>query len=132
MVLWYQGDEVTVHSRYTHVCARESGRWRLMSGQGTPTHGPRMSAGHVPLFCDTALAGRIEQAEAQFIAQSSEAARRRTGTAGFVIPIAGGAASFAVDGSPFNKVAGLGYGGVPDSAALDEIERAFAARGCPV
>jgi len=132
MVLWYQGDEVTVHSRYTHVYARESGRWRLMSAQGTPTHGPRMSAGRVPLFCDTALAGRIERAEAQFLAQSSEAARRRAGTAGFVIPIAGGAASFAGECSPFNKVAGLGFGGVPDSAALGEIERAFADHGSPV
>jgi ribosomal protein S18 acetylase RimI-like enzyme len=41
-------------------------------------------------------------------------------------------ASFAGEGSPYNKVAGLGFAGVPDSAALDEIERAFAACGCPV
>ena len=39
MVMCYQGDEVTVQSRYTHVYARESGRWRLMSAQGTPTGG---------------------------------------------------------------------------------------------
>jgi GNAT superfamily N-acetyltransferase len=91
-----------------------------------------MSAGRVPLFCDTALAGRIERAEAQFIAQSSEAARCRAGTAGFVIWIAGGVASFAGDGSPFNKVAGLGFGGGPDSAALDDIEWAFATRSAPV
>ena len=69
--------------------------------------------GRVPLFCDIALARRIEWVEAQFIAQSSEAARRRAGRAGFVIPIAGGVASFAGEGSPFNKVAGLGFGGVP-------------------
>src|SRR5262249_14772291 len=80
----------------------------------------------------TALAGRIGRVEAQLIAQGSEAARRRTGTAGLVIPIAGGVASFAGEGSPFNKVAGLGFGGVPDSAALDEIEQAFAACGSPV
>jgi ribosomal protein S18 acetylase RimI-like enzyme len=91
-----------------------------------------MSAGRVPLFCDTALAGRIERVEAQLIAQSSEAARSRAGTAGFVIPIAGGVASFAGEGSPFSKVAGLGFGGVPDSAALDEIEKAFAVSGSPV
>ncbi len=127
MVLRFQEDEVTVRSRYTHVYARESGRWRLMSAQGTPICAPRMSAGRVPLFCDTALAGRIEGVEAQLIARSSEAARRRAGTAGFVIPIAGGVASFAGEGSPFNKVAGLGFGGVPDAAALDEIEKAFAA-----
>ena len=49
-----------------------------------------------------------------------------------MIPIAGGVASFAEEGSPFNKVAGLGFGGVPSAAALDEIERAFAACGAPV
>jgi GNAT superfamily N-acetyltransferase len=91
------------------------------------THGAL--AGRVPLFCDTALAGRIEWAEAQFIAHCSEAARRRVGTAGFVIPIAGGVASFAGEGSPFNKVAGLGFDGVPDPAALDDIEEAFGACG---
>ena len=89
-------------------------------------------AGRVPLFCDTALAGRIERVEAQLIAGSSEAARRRAGTAGFVIGVAGGVASFAGDGSPYNKVAGLGFGGVPDAMALDEVERAFAACGAPV
>ena len=92
----------------------------------------RMSARRASLFCDTALAGRIERAEVQLIAQCSEAARRRTGTAGFVIPIAGGVACFAGEGSPYNKVAGLGFGGVPDSAALDEIEKAFAGCGSPV
>jgi len=41
-------------------------------------------------------------------------------------------ASFAGEGSPFNKVTGLGFAGVPDLAALDEIEQAFAACGSPV
>ncbi len=41
-------------------------------------------------------------------------------------PVAGGAACFAEDGSPFNKVVGLGFGGVPGDAELDEIERAYA------
>ena len=132
MVVRYRGDEVTVQSRYTHVYTRENGRWRLMSAQGTPTRPPRMNAGREPLFCDTALAGRIERVEVQLIAQSSEAARRRAGTAGFAIPVAGGVASFAGEGSPYNKVAGLGFGGVPDSAALDEIEKAFADCGAPV
>jgi ribosomal protein S18 acetylase RimI-like enzyme len=92
-----------------------------------------VSVGRLPLFCDTALAGRIERAEAQLTAEASEAARRRgAATRGFVIPIAGGVASFAEEGSPFNKVAGLGFGGVPDAAALDETEWAFAACGSPV
>ena len=85
------------------------------------------------LFCDTAVAERIERVEAQLIAKSTEAAHRRsTDTAGFVIPIAGGVATFAEGGSPFNKVAGLGFAGVPSAAALDEIERAFSACGAPV
>ncbi len=90
-------------------------------------------AGRLPLFCDTALAGRIERVEAQLISDASQAARRRgADPAGFVIPIAGGAASFAEAGSPFNKVAGLGFDGLPGSAALDEIEGAFAACGAAV
>ena len=92
-----------------------------------------MGAHRVPLFCGTALAERIERVEAQLIARASEAAdRRRTDASGFVIPIAGGVATFAEEGSPFNKVAGLGFAGVPSAAALDEVERAFAARGVPV
>ena len=101
----------------------------------TLTHVPRVNAGRVPLFCDTALARRIELAEAQLIARASEAARRRAGTAGFVFPIAGGMASFAEDGSPFNKVAGLGFAAVPgrfqfrpDRAGLRRQRRAGAGR----
>jgi hypothetical protein len=93
----------------------------------------RMSAARVPLFCDTALAERIEGVEAQLIAKASEAAgRRRADTVRFVIPIAGGVATFAEQGSPFNKVAGLGFGGIPSTAALDHIEWAFTASGAPV
>jgi hypothetical protein len=88
-----------------------------------------MNAGRLPLFCDTALAERIE---AQLVAQGSETAHHRAGdSAGFVIPVAGGVASFAEAGSPLNKVAGLGFGGVPTAAALQEIERAFTARAHP-
>jgi GNAT superfamily N-acetyltransferase len=92
-----------------------------------------MSATRAPLFCDTALTARIERVEAQLIVKAGEAARRRNAeAAGFAIPVAGGVASFAEPDSPFNKVAGLGFAGVPDTAALDEIERAFAACGAPV
>lgn len=92
-----------------------------------------MNTSRLPLFCDTALAGRIERVEAQLIAAAGEAARRlRADSAGFVIPLAGGVACFAEEGSPLNKIAGLGFGGVPDPYALEEIERAFAARDTPV
>jgi GNAT superfamily N-acetyltransferase len=90
-----------------------------------------MSPERSPVFCDTALAERIERVEADLIAKASEAAGRRA-TAGFVIAVAGGVATFAEEGSPFNKVAGLGFGGLPSAAALDEIERVFAACGAPV
>jgi ketosteroid isomerase-like protein len=118
MVMSYRGNEVAVQSRYTHAYTRDNGRWRLMSAQGTPTSAPRIAGGRTPLFCDTALAGRIERVEAQLIAQGSEAARRRSGAAGFAIPMAGSVASFAGEGSPFNKVVGLGFGGAPDLAAF--------------
>jgi GNAT superfamily N-acetyltransferase len=94
-----------------------------------------MTAGAVvtPLFCDVALAGRIERVEAQLIGACSDAARRRRGgAAGFATPVAGGVASFAEPDSPFNKVAGLGFAGVPAAGELDEIERAFAGCGAPV
>lgn len=92
-----------------------------------------MNVDRSPLFCSTELAERIERVEAQLVTKGSEAARcRRADTAGFVIPLAGGVASFAEAGSPLNKVAGLGFGGVPSAVALDEIERAFSACGGPV
>ncbi len=80
------------------------------------------------MFCSTALAQRIERAEAGLIAAGTEAANGR-GNQGFVLSIAGGAACFAGDNSPFNKVVGLGFGGTPADAELAEIETAFAARG---
>jgi GNAT superfamily N-acetyltransferase len=92
-----------------------------------------MAAPRTPLFCDVALAERIERAEAELIAEACRAAQRRRADApGFVIPVAGGVASFAETGSPLNKVAGIGFAGVPDAGALDDVERAFADRGAPV
>ncbi len=86
-----------------------------------------------PLFCDTALAERIERAVVDFMAACTRAARRRRAdAAGFVIPIAGGVACFAEPDSPFNKVAGLGFAGVPTTAALDAVERAYLDHGGPV
>lgn len=86
-----------------------------------------------PLFCDTALAGRIERAEAQFITAWNDAARRRRGNSGaFATPIAGGVASYAEPDSPIDKIAGLGFAGLPDPAAMDSIERAYAGVDAPV
>lgn len=87
-----------------------------------------MSAERTPLFCDTALAQRIERVETEMIAAAGRAARRRRGdSGGFVIPVVGGVACFAESDSPFNKVAGLGFAGAPSAAELDEIERSYAA-----
>jgi GNAT superfamily N-acetyltransferase len=92
-----------------------------------------MNISRLPLFCDIVLAERIERIEAQLVAQGSQAAHHRAGdSAGFVVPVAGGVASFAEAGSPLNKVVGLGFGGVPTAAALKEIEQAFTAHGVPV
>jgi ribosomal protein S18 acetylase RimI-like enzyme len=82
------------------------------------------------MFCDTALAARIERAEVQLIAEWNTNTRRRRGEPdGFAIPSAGGVASYAEPDSPINKVAGMGFAGLPDFAV---IERAFAAEGAPV
>jgi GNAT superfamily N-acetyltransferase len=85
------------------------------------------------LFCDIALAARIERAEVRFLTACRDAAQARRGDgAGFTRPVAGGVASFAEAGSPFNKVAGLGFSGLPGTAEFDEIEAAFAERDAPV
>jgi GNAT superfamily N-acetyltransferase len=81
----------------------------------------------VTLFCDRALAERIERAEADVMARAIAGHDH-----GFALAIAGGVATFAQPGSPFNKVAGLGFGGVPSEARLEEIEAAFAERATPV
>ena len=84
-----------------------------------------------PLFCGTSLARRIESAEAQLIVAATGVAHQR-GATGLVMPVAGGFACFAEDGSPMNKVVGLGFGGTPDSAELDEVERTLLDCGAPV
>lgn len=93
----------------------------------------RSAMNRLPLFCAIDLAERIERAEAQLMSAAAEAARLRRGDdTGFALRVAGGVATYAEDGSPFNKLAGLGFDGVPDTAALDHIERAFADRGAAV
>jgi GNAT superfamily N-acetyltransferase len=79
-------------------------------------------------FCSVELAERVERVETRLITAATEAARQRAGEAVFVIPVGGGAACYAEDGSPMNKVVGLGFGGAPSDDALEEIEQAFAAR----
>lgn len=87
--------------------------------------------GSSPLFCGTPLAQRIEAAEAKLIVAATEAARAR-GARGLVLPIAGGYACSAEDGSPMNKLVGIGFGGVPDSAAMDDVEQTLTGLGVAV
>lgn len=82
------------------------------------------------LFCDAAMVERIERVEREMVVKGGEVAQRRH-EAAFVIPVAGGAACYAEPDSPLNKVVGLGFGGIPDTAVLDEVELAFAERGAP-
>jgi GNAT superfamily N-acetyltransferase len=46
-------------------------------------------------------------------------------------PIAGGAAIYAGDGSPMNKLIGAGFGSTADEADVAAIEAAYAERGSP-
>jgi GNAT superfamily N-acetyltransferase len=85
------------------------------------------------MFCTVELAARIERAEADLMARSTDAARRRRPeVGGFVVPVAGGVATYAGPGSPFDKVAGLGFAGVPSVDELEAIEGGYAERGADV
>lgn len=85
------------------------------------------------LFATASVARRIERAEAELIAEGGAAARVRLGDGRvFLERVAGGVVVFADDGSPFNKVAGIGFEGVPDDEALVAIEREGARRRAAV
>jgi len=85
------------------------------------------------LFASTDLAARIERAECNLLMDGAASVSNRLGTGSvFVRPIAGGVAVLTVDGSPLNKLAGLGFGGAIDVAELEAIESAFSKRGLPL
>jgi GNAT superfamily N-acetyltransferase len=90
-----------------------------------------MTLSRLPLFCGVDLAARIERVEAGLVARASAAAHLRE-SSGFTMPIAGGVACFAEADSPFNKIAGLGFAGVPSLDELAEVEHAFAECGSSV
>lgn len=120
-------DGITLRDRVWLDCELAAGG----DEAGAMSHEPGPRTGWWPsLFCDIALAARIERAETELIVTAAKASRSRTpeGT-GFVIPLAGGAAVYAEDGSPLNKVVGLGFAGSPTADALDAFEHAYAARG---
>ena len=85
------------------------------------------------LFASTSLAARIEGAESGLLRGSAEAAaRRRPEGDVFLMPLAGGVATFTSPDSPLNKVAGLGFAGPLSAGDLEAVEQAFDERGAPV
>src|ERR1700719_4480393 len=73
------------------------------------------------MFSDTALARRIEAAEALNSAGSGES-----------IATCGGYATFAGIGSPLTHAIGLGMNGTVRTAEFDAMEEFFRSRGVPV
>jgi ribosomal protein S18 acetylase RimI-like enzyme len=85
------------------------------------------------LFCSATMAARIERAECGLLAGAAAAAAARAPAVPVIeFPLAGGLAVWTAPEAPFNKVAGLGFAGVPATAELDALERAFVARRAPV
>src|SRR4051812_40728880 len=76
------------------------------------------------MFADTALAARIESAEARLTRDSA--------AAGFSRPLGRGVAGFVRPGSPINKIIGAGVSEPIEEAAPAEIEALHRARGEPV
>jgi ribosomal protein S18 acetylase RimI-like enzyme len=85
------------------------------------------------MFATASLAARIERAETGLILEGARAAARRVPPGQLIVrEMNGGVAAYVEPGAPFNKVAGLGFAGVPEAAALDELERDFADRQAPL
>ncbi|MEC9372493.1 MAG: GNAT family N-acetyltransferase [Planctomycetota bacterium] len=76
---------------------------------------------------------RIEREECALLRDCCRAiAARRSASDTFTMEIGGGVATYSGEGSPLNKVAGLGFDGDVDEAALERVERAYAERGAGV
>jgi len=84
------------------------------------------------VFVDEPLAARIERAETELMAASSRAIGERHGAPVFQFALGGGFATYAGPDSPFNKVSGLGFQGIPTADELAEVEDRFAEHDTPV
>ncbi len=92
-----------------------------------------MRGGQARLFASTELAARVERAEVGLLAAGAAAVRRRQpGLDVYLEEIGGGLATWTGPDSPLNKVAGLGFAGPLDEAALARVEERLLARGGPV
>ncbi|MGE0639301.1 MAG: GNAT family N-acetyltransferase [Thermoanaerobaculia bacterium] len=83
-----------------------------------------------PLFGSTELARRIERAEATLVASGARAAGEPAAI--YLREFGGGVASWSRDGSPFNKVAGLGFEAGVDDATMEAVEQELFSRGSAV
>jgi hypothetical protein len=81
------------------------------------------------LHATLALARRIDRAEIDFCAMAAGAGRP-DGVAS--LEVGGGRALCSIEGSPLNKVLGLGLGSPVEDADLDAIEAFYDERGIPV
>lgn len=85
------------------------------------------------MFASTALARRIERAEANLTAEYARALERRSPSAHVVVrTLDSGVAVFAGPEAPFTKVIGVGFDGDPSGPELDAIERVFHDGGATV
>jgi GNAT superfamily N-acetyltransferase len=85
------------------------------------------------VFANASLARRVERAEALLIRDCAHAAARRVPADRLIVrEMNGGVAVYVEPGTPFNKVAGLGFDGVPASDLLDALEQEFGRRGAPL
>src|SRR5574338_847944 len=83
------------------------------------------------LFANATLARRIELAEGQLAGDFGALARQWRYDV-LVMPIGGTVAVYAGPNEPFNKLAGLGFDGALDEAALAHLEREFDERHAPL
>lgn len=85
------------------------------------------------MFATASLARRIERAETGIIEEGARAAARRLPHGQLLVrEMNGGAAVFVEKDAPFNKVAGLGFDGVPPAEVLTQLEQDFAVRRAPL
>jgi GNAT superfamily N-acetyltransferase len=85
------------------------------------------------MFVDTTTAIRVEHAEVQVTrAMAGALTGSRSAPEAFVIPVGPGVAAFIRQGSPMNKVIGVGLEAPIDDATLDSVERLFGERHEPV
>jgi GNAT superfamily N-acetyltransferase len=104
-----------------------------VSGVGGATTGFDVVEVEGMLFASRDLVARIERAECGLLEDAVRAvADLHPERGAAVIPLAGGVAAYSGEGSPLNKVAGLGFAGMPAPADLEAVERFHAHKGCPV